>query len=472
MFFVVLFLWLNVAQDLFGLKKTIKPLYGFYIPKPKDTLTFKNWFSGNYAFNLNSSLEENFGFRNYYVRLNNQIDFSLFNKANAFHVIVGKENYLFESQYLEAFYGRDFIGTDSIVYKSKQVRSLQEALAKKNKLLIVVFAPGKASFFPEYIPDNYKSPKVVTNNEAFIQAFKKFGVNYIDLNTYFKEFKKRSKYPLFPQFGIHWSNYGAFIGADSIFRNIETRLNVDIPDIILEDVKVSSELKDPDEDILRAMNIRWYPPTYSLAYPEFKVETKSFQKKPRILVIADSYWWNIFNYGFTNDVLFQRGKFWFYYRTVYPDNYEKPTLVSNIDKKSEIIKSDVVLILHTEWSSPRMGYGFVDDALSFINNDSVPPQQLATIKKAIKDNPQWLNQIKEKASSKNLNLDSMVTLDAIWYYNNNGALEILDPIEKVKKQIVLNPQWMQQIKNKAAERKISVDSMMTLDAIWYLQNKK
>ncbi|MFW6326684.1 MAG: hypothetical protein ACOC2F_00070 [Bacteroidota bacterium] len=42
-------------------------------------------------------------------------------------------------------------------------------------------------------------------------------------------------------------------------------------------------------------------------------------------------------------------------------------------------------------------------------------------------------------------------------------------IEEAKQRILENKKWMNQIKEKAAERQISVDSMLYLDAIWYVE---
>ncbi len=39
------------------------------------------------------------------------------------------------------------------------------------------------------------------------------GINHIDFNSYFVQNKGKSKYPLYPQYGIHWSYCGMYQDA-------------------------------------------------------------------------------------------------------------------------------------------------------------------------------------------------------------------------------------------------------------------
>ena len=68
-----------------------------------------NWIEGTYQQKKEEHLNEVFGFRSVFVRLNNQIVYSLFSKAKANGVIVGKENYLYEVDYINAYTGNDYI---------------------------------------------------------------------------------------------------------------------------------------------------------------------------------------------------------------------------------------------------------------------------------------------------------------------------------------------------------------------------
>ena len=71
-------------------------------------------------------------------------------------------------------------------------------------------------------------------------------------------------------------------------------------------------------------------------------------------VIANSLG-NVFN---EMSLLFNDCKFWFYNQEVYPDHYEKPTLVSTIDFKKEIAENEVIILLSTDANLDRFPFGF------------------------------------------------------------------------------------------------------------------
>ena len=69
-------------------------------------------------------LNENFGFRNVFVRLNNELNFRLYDEINAKNVILGKDDYLFEENYILTYKGKDFIGSQQIEEKVNKLKEL------------------------------------------------------------------------------------------------------------------------------------------------------------------------------------------------------------------------------------------------------------------------------------------------------------------------------------------------------------
>jgi hypothetical protein len=148
----------SFLQSSFELVK-LKPLKGAIVKPEKKTFYIEEWFSGAYQEYEEKYLNETFGLRNFFIRINNQLEFILFNNAKANGVIIGKENYLYEENYIKAYNGTDFIGYDSIYQRMQRIKYIQDTLAKLNKNIIIIFAAGKGSFYPEYFPDQYNIPK-------------------------------------------------------------------------------------------------------------------------------------------------------------------------------------------------------------------------------------------------------------------------------------------------------------------------
>jgi hypothetical protein len=337
----------------------IDKLNGAIIQLEKPVFSFKNWFSGEYQEKKEKYVNENFGFRNLFVRLNNQIYFDFFNKAKANGVIIGKQNYLYEENYIKAFYGTDFIGKDSIRERMEKFKYVQDTLQKLNKNLLLIFAAGKGTFYSEYIPNKYKVKKRNTNYDYHLKIAKKLGISYIDFNQYFLKNKYKSKYPLYPKYGIHWSIYGMCLAADSIIKHIEKDRKIDMNSIYWEKVELEVP-KNEDYDIAGGMNLLFNLKSFKMGYPQIKFEKDTSKIKPNLLVVSDSYYWGMFNFGISS--VFNESHFWYYNKEIYPDTYSKPLTTDQIDLRKEINKHDVIIVMSTQATMTDLGWGFIEKA--------------------------------------------------------------------------------------------------------------
>lgn len=354
---IIAFLLIPLMQEKFNLVE-LKPLNGAITEPLTTNLTFATWFSGVYQEQKNTYLNEKFGFRNFFIRFNNQIKFSFFKKANAFGVAVGKKNFLFEESYINAYYGNDFIGYDNIKQKMKRVKSIQDTLQKLNKNIILIFAAGKGSFYPEYIPESYKTARKTTNYQVSSQLANQLKLSHIDFNKYFLENKNKSPYPLYPQYGIHWSNYGMCLVADSITRYIERIRKIEMPHIYWDKITMKQPY-DTDYDIAAGMNLLEQLKSFNMAYPHIHYQSDSAKTKPSVLVVADSFYWGIYNFGIST--IFTNDHFWYYNNQIYPESFTSPLNTRDIKLKDEIANHDVFLIMATEATLPDIGWGFIEN---------------------------------------------------------------------------------------------------------------
>ncbi|WP_430406403.1 alginate O-acetyltransferase AlgX-related protein [Fluviicola sp.] len=319
---IIALLFIPMIQHKFRFLEE-KPLNGSYELSSKPALNKANWFSGKYQEGQDKYIQEHTGFRPGWVRLYNQWNFSLFRKASANGVIVGKENFLYEENYIKAYYGTDFLGDEKIEEISIKWKAIQDTLKRKGIDLVVIFAPGKGSFYPEYIPDRYKKRrKGKINYEVFKKQFNKQDVSYIDMHSWFESMKKDSRYPLFPRTGIHWSSYGQFLAADSITKLVSKRCNQEIPHFILDRIELPDSTLLDDDDIEKGMNIFRDIPDFQLAYPKFHPNRTQKKNDPKVLMIADSFYWGLFNANVSH-FLFNDGEFWYYNEQIYPAIYQR-----------------------------------------------------------------------------------------------------------------------------------------------------
>lgn len=354
----LLLLALPAFQGLFA-PIGIKPLQGAIEEPGIPVLGLKVWWDAEFQLESEAWLNHHVGFRPLWIRTNNQISYSLFNKAGAKGVVVGKQRYLFEENYIKAYYGSDFIGRDSIRRRMDRLEFISETLQRQGKLLLLVFAAGKGSYYSEYIPQDRVRQRGTTNHQIYLHEAQRRGIPVLDFHTYFLEQKARSAYPLYPQYGIHWSEYGMALVGDSLIRRIEQECGWRLPRISWDRVEWDQP-RGSDYDIAGGMNLLWDMKSFPMAYPVLKFELEKGKQRPAVMVISDSFYWGLFNFGISRS--FNPGHFWFYNHEVYPEHFKSPTTVKQLRLQEQLAAHDVVILMATEATLPKLGWGFIESA--------------------------------------------------------------------------------------------------------------
>lgn len=335
----------------------VKKLKGSFIEIEKPKLNWSNWISGAYQKQKTKYIKEKFGFRNSFVRVHNQVAYSFFSKAKANGVIVGKEGYLYELQYIKSYYGTNFVGKDSIVNHVNRIKAITDTLNKLGKELIVVIAPGKGCFYPEFIPEKYHQENPVTNYEVYYKNLQMNRIKAIDFNKWFVENKNKSQYPLYPKTGIHWSVYGETFAMDSIVRFIEKHKG---KSMVTADLNVQFEdtLQYTDNDIERGMNLFYDINNFKMAYPKQIKFYEEGKYKPNLLMLADSFFWGVYGRGIAGRY-FSKIQFWYYNKKVHESGFNERD-ASAIDMAKAIDQTDYIILLSTEANLHRLNYGFIE----------------------------------------------------------------------------------------------------------------
>ena len=423
LFTIFIVLWTPFAIQYFS-NEDFFPLKGA-VTLPSDIVfSKKEWISAEYQQKKEEYLNSSFGFRSLFVRLNNQIAFNLFKKAKANGVVIGKENYLYEEGYINACYGKDYLGEDSISHTINRFKFISDTLNKLGKQLIVVFAPGKGSFFSEYIPDSYLPRSEKTNYKTFAAKAKENQSHLIDFNKWFLDNKSISKYPLYSKQGVHWSLYGTALAADSLIKTIEKLRNIDAPNLLIDGVDMKPA-EGVDYDIADGMNLLFHIKGFDVAYPRMQFVLDSGKTKPKVLVVSDSYYWGMYNLGIAN--CFQNDHFWYYNKQVFPESSIQETLAENQDFGLAINNHEVFVIISTEPTIRKISWGFIERAeLHFKGKDKVSEgvsmeiynKKVKEFVEFIKKNKKWFTDTSKRAKERNISIDSCLILEAMWQIDN------------------------------------------------------
>ncbi len=465
---IMVIIWLPEMQRLFTIFN-IKPLEGAYTLNDAPEFSFSGLKKGEIQLKAEKFIEERIGFRPLLVRLRNQIDLMLYSKANGEGIIIGRKGVIIEEDYILEYLGRLFIGMRTIDQKLERVKFVQDTLAARGIQFAIVFEPGKASFFAELIPSRYKpESKTLSNYEYFTEKCRELGINHLDLNRYFKQLKTSSPYPLYPKYGTHWSNYGMIMAADTLLKYLEAMLGKSINHFNIKDIALSTDLRDTDFDGGRSMNLLWKPKTEEMAYPVIGFENNPDDYYPMVLIIADSYYWNIYNSGIPKNI-FANEAFWYYHHLVYPDHYGNELSIDQIDIKTEIEQQEIILVMITERFLYTAFWDFTDD-LYRLYKPHYEPDRLYDFGNKIRRDRNWFGLILKEARLRGTTIEEMI-LEHAEYLLLEELKEKSDRtyeeyIQYYELTIKKDPQWYATIKAKAEAGHIGVEEMLRLDAIW------
>ncbi len=344
-------------------------LFGDYTNSPDVIFTWAKWWNGSYQQGKSAYVNDQGGFRRDLVRTNNQVDYWLFKKLHCNSVVLGKNQNLYQPDYINAYYGRDFIGKDSALHQMIKLKAIQDTLSRLGKTLILAYSPCKAFFYPDDYPDELKGPHIApTNYQTFLHLADSLKLNQVDFNAWFVHMKETSKEVLYPRQGIHWSVYGALLAADSLTRYIEQLRQIKMQHMALNNLRHSSRSEDTDEDVFKALNLIFPIYTDNFTYPEIVFKEDSTRTKPKVIYIGDSF---CINWIHDNYMQFSNTnwEFWFYFHQVInQDNRDKSENwipMNSYDWKNKIKNADCIVIMYTSHNLHELGNGFIEQSYDY-----------------------------------------------------------------------------------------------------------
>ena len=474
---VISILTLPVIQLRYGLVPE-QPLKGYFSQSALPDLkyfTWDRWFSQEFQQVVTKGLNENTGFRNTTIRVRNQYDYTFFGIPHARGFLRGKDRCFYEEDYIHEYTGKYFVGNRIIEKKLARLKNVTDSLRSYNIPLILVFEPGKASFYPENIPDSFNLAKrSISNYEYFSKRSGELGLSCIDLNRHFIQMKDTSKYPLFPRYGMHWSLYGVHLAADTLSRYIETASGHLMPDFTIKSLIHSQNSLGTDYDIGELLNLFWPMSSSPGVYPQVPFDAIPDGNLPA-LVVADSYYINLVEtYG---KKMFGKQDYWYYNSSVYPHQNESPPVrADKTNLRDKLKQYGVVLLMVSEINLHCCFWGFADEAyLAF--HPEIKDSQLEKIENSIRSDREWFRFMVKKARDTKKPLDQVIRADADYaflsnYQNIEGKV-YEDTLQYFRISLSYNADWIAKVTREAWARGIPVDSMMMIDAKHsYDQSKK
>ncbi len=482
-------------------------LSGVVYDQPMPKLTLKSYATGEFQSKTESYLKQHFGFRPPLIRFYNQYLWDFFRKTSVegAQIVFGKDGWIYEPWFVEEYYqGRMYrITDDSAVMKrsmdaeAKRLYQLQHILAPYGTYLFTSLLPGKEAVYPEYLPanDHYNKKKVLSAHDFYVNKFNELGLNYIDVQSWFQQMKDTADFPLFYPTGTHWSNISSMYALDSIMHYMEhisglklTAMDIGKPYL--------GKVKSPDDDLVSLMNLMRPIEKVDYYYVDVKPRKDSTAVKPKLIVIGDSFYWNIVKQVDMHDYCYSN-PYWYYNSSVF---YDDPhTSVKDLNIVDEMLSSDFIMLSYCSSMQYEMSNGFSQQALMDLCYDQSEVDEVKNaLHKYIRKMPDWMKKVEVKAEQKGISVDEALDKEvnsliaehperyfpaladsiptkrssAVRNFFDHDSISTVDKnIELTVKKIKSSPSWLHDVEQKALKNGKDLETQLRKDAHWVVDRK-
>lgn len=355
---VLVLLLAPVLQTVFHIPQG--SLYGVTYHLPKDTFTVAKWFDGSWQEHTTAYMEENLGFRSFFVRFKNQIEYQFFNRTIDW-IIIGKDKHVHDEAYVKEYLGAFKIPFEDARQKIKKLKYIQDELHKNGQHLILAIAPSRARFFRQYIPDKYKAyARGVNNYDQYRFLAQYYHINTVDFSDWFEQQRSTSTYPLYSKYGIHWSVYGATLASDSLLRYMQHLSGRKWCDVQLDKPEATGSPNSIDVDLLQILN-SYTIPTGKFYYSKAHVtQTANF---PKVLVIGDSHVWTMLESKMLKETFAANSTYLFYNHDQYridSAGFESLGAKEKTDNVKDLASYEIVVLVYSEALMQDFGSSFIE----------------------------------------------------------------------------------------------------------------
>ncbi len=338
-------------------------LQGETVKSERVDITFADLWSGKWQAAQEKYLEDNLKVREWLIPIRNQIMYSLFKTSPNDNIVIGKNNNLYEEEYIcfetQIYSARTPEEIDELMDKLK---ALDQAVRDAGKKFFVFVTPSKAEIYYEDIPDRYlwiaPKQKEKSTYDRFMEALDKTGIAYYDSTVDVRALKQTEDFHVFPRTGTHWNNVTAAICAMKLADSMEEQLDINLPECEVSYQQCGEPLH-PDTDIFNALNLLEKPDDM---FVEPIVEiTDPDKDKHVILARGGSFMGSsigrLISYDYFLRSYYLENTYAFCPEGMYSGNFDSYDI---LPLEEMVDDSDIILLEVNEEAIPRMSFGFID----------------------------------------------------------------------------------------------------------------
>jgi hypothetical protein len=353
----------------------------------------------------------NFGFKGLLIKIKNSVNYILFKEINSLDFIVGKNGFIFDINHIKRTLGIDYNGKEKNNAAIDRIKFLKDGLENRGGKLVCLLVPSKEIETLDLLPSQYcNCLKKQTNYVDFVKGLTNNDIPTIDYYQYFKRFNITTPYPFYTKTGSHWSMYGASFAHDTLVNYIEKLIGKSIPKYKRVGVEISDVAKNDDADFEGALNLLFSIGQPKYMYPKLEmIESTRKNYRPKVIIIGDSFIWQIKYQEMLQYVFSEDSKFWYYFGShSFPMNGANACSLDSLNVIKELESADCVILEGSFGTLNGFPFGVTDYYYDNISSQEI----IEIIRSNIKGNSLWMTKLNGKKNSLNLSIDEIVTAEA------------------------------------------------------------
>lgn len=328
---------------------------------------------GGYQIQIDEWYKDNFPLRSWFVRVNNQILYTLGATIND-AIIVGKNGWFYTEEYTSNMLTEVAEANKQRIEEyAETVRLLKDKIEKSGKEFVYVITPSKAEVYPEYLPVRYnmlmEKRTGITNNYDYLkEQLTLQGVPFIDMIMILEN--NKGEIPFFSKTGIHWNYYASSMCAERVVKAIDNNINTQI-NVIESDMPYGTE-----QDVYLLSNM--FKGIVDDTYYQVSVDYSDISniKMKKVLEMGTSFSGELEREFFENGRNVWNQYTRYQYFTIKSTSKGKLESAAtgdfyNEQLKEEIADADVIIIENNSSYVPDSHYLFVDYILSMSDEELI-----------------------------------------------------------------------------------------------------
>lgn len=233
-----------------------------------------------YLQNYETYFNDNFGFRENFIKLANTIDVKVFNISSNSNVILGKNNYLYSSEETNDYNKINTLTDEQINTILNKLSYFQKMLAERGIDFVFTVAPNKSTIYPEFMPYESLNENGQNNLDKINNSINNYSINYINYKNLMINNKKN--YELYYKRDTHWNTVASTLASNELLNYFSTKYNSNFGSV--SPINIRKDYRQGDLDDLLGIKTDILETTCDIN----TIETDN--KLPKTLVYMDSFY--------------------------------------------------------------------------------------------------------------------------------------------------------------------------------------